>query len=357
MLKWIKKLNPYTHRPFITQLLALRAKDGPYRFAIKSWQGISDLNLAAGVLETECFRTEVEPVPLPVESLRSILVLAPHQDDEAIGAGGLMLLAAKAGVKIDVLYVTDGAQNKMPGVDMRPIRESEARSACSKLGATVHQLGISNLSPEPTLHDIDRFAAIIHSIKPDVIMAPWLLDWPPKHRMTNHLLWLAFKRRGLPKFEVWGYQVHNTPFINSYVDITAVADEKASLLKCYVSQNNERRYDLMTMGLAAWNARLIPASPTARFVEAYLALPDVEFFRLVESFYFADLVATYRGKIPLVSNLAALHKSVTGQSLNANGGLQRIARRAAHSLAVALVLGNVLANVLQSLSSQILFGG
>lgn len=312
MLKFIKKLNPYYHRAYISELLALRSRQGPYRFSVRNWRGITDIDLAVRVLNTEYFRGEVKPVALPVEELKSILVLAPHQDDEAIGSGGSLLLASKAGARLDIVYVTDGDQRKAnQPPDLPEVRASEARKVCSRLGATEHQLGISNLAPHPTFEDIDRLASIIRSIKPQVVMAPWLLDWPAKHRMVNHLLWLSRKRNNLPDFEVWGYQVHNTPFVNGYVDITEVAEEKRRLLECYASQNRYRRYDHIAMGLAAWNAHMLESASDPRYVEVFFALPASEFYELAESFYFSDLRATYRGDEDVFPGMIEAHKSVT----------------------------------------------
>lgn len=317
MFEFLKKLNPYYHRSFIREALALRVERGPYRFAIRTWEGISDIDLAVRVLQTEFFGNEVKPSILPVKQVKSILILAPHQDDETIGAGGTLLLASQAGVKIDVLYVTDGAQNKDHVQNDNQVREDEAREVCSKLGAHIHHLGISNLNPQLTMEDVKRLWDIINRLKPQVILAPWILDLPVKHRLVNHLLWLANAYNRLPDCEVWGYQVHNTPFVNGYVDITGVAEEKRELLECYKSQIHYRRYDHMAMGMAAWNTRFLDSYTDSLYVEVFFALPSREFFRLVESFYLSDLRATYRGHKQLISPITEIHRMIN------EGALQR----------------------------------
>jgi N-acetylglucosamine malate deacetylase 1 len=333
MLSFLRKLNPYRHRAYIRELLALRAQRGPYRFAVKNWQGISDIELAARVLQVESFKSELDPLPLPIESAKSILVLAPHQDDEAIGAGGSLFLAGKAGANIEVVYVTDGEQNKVDQpADLKVLREREATGACRQLGAKMHQLRISNLLPQPALTDVDLLAEIIASVKPEIVMAPWLLDSPSKHRLVNHLLWLAHKRAGVVQnFEVWGYQVHNTPFVNGYIDITSVADKKRGLLECYQSQTRFCRYDHMAMGLAAWNARLIEGTPNERYLEVFFALPGMEFFSLLERFYFRDFAQTYRGDSTVIGGAREIHRAV----LKANSGQKRRAPKTQwHGIAV-----------------------
>ena len=61
-----------------------------------------------------------DPAPSPpgapgVVAARSVLVVAPHFDDETLGCGGLLAQLAAAGAVIRVLYLTDGAAAAEPG--------------------------------------------------------------------------------------------------------------------------------------------------------------------------------------------------------------------------------------------------
>lgn len=312
-------LLPKRYRIALDRLFALRAERGPYRFLVGQWGAVTDIDLAVRVLGTEFFRSNMQPLPLPVRELKSILVLAPHQDDEIIGAGGTLALATQAGVRVAVLYVTDGAQQggyfPHTYAESAQIRAAEARDVCSRLGAEMHELGIYNPQPRPTLDDLRRLAALIQEKRPDVVLLPWLLDIPAKHRMPSHLLWLAHRQFGLPDFETWGYATHNTLYPNGYVDITEVADKKLELLQCFRSQQEHyQRYDHLAMGMAAWNSRFLPLKePVARYVEVFFALPQRELLRLVERFYFRDLAATYQGNEVVLPGMAALHEEVTGR--------------------------------------------
>ena len=51
----------------------------------------------------------------------NVLVVAPHPDDDVIGAGGTMALLAQAGKQVYSLYVTDGSS--FPGADSRGTTE------------------------------------------------------------------------------------------------------------------------------------------------------------------------------------------------------------------------------------------
>ena len=298
---------------------------GRYRFLVRDWAAIPDIELAARVLGVESFSEQLEPVRLPVGELGRVLVIAPHQDDETIGAGGLLLLARDNGVSITVLFVTDGVQRSLArrlgseGGDMElaRIRDEEARQVCKVLGAEMHSLGISNPDPAPSLADLERMADIISDCRPDVVLIPWVLDAQVKHRMTNHLLWLASRHRRLPDCEIWGYQVHNTIYPNGYVDITDVIDEKRQLLGVFDSQNlHMRRYDHFALGMGAWNSRYLPedAAGEARYAELFFALPLAEHLALIERFYFRDLRQTYRGHERVMAGIMPLHEAVLAGS-------------------------------------------
>jgi LmbE family N-acetylglucosaminyl deacetylase len=66
------------------------------------------------------------------------VVVAPHQDDETFGCGGVIAMKRQQGVPVSVVYVSDGGGSaRKPGVSPEEIiatREREARKATSLLG-------------------------------------------------------------------------------------------------------------------------------------------------------------------------------------------------------------------------------
>ena len=306
------------------KLLARLTPGGEYRFLVRDWSGQSDLELVRDLLSAETFRRRMDAAPLPLAQFRSLLVLAPHQDDELIGTGGACVLAREGGASVEILFLTDGAETglggqfgePLPPQEVAVIRQREARAVCDRLQARPEFLGISNLTLDPTPDHVDRLRAHLEQAAPDVILVPWLLDGAAKHRVANHLLWLALSGGPPLPCEIWGYQVNNPVWANGYVDITTAMDEKLALLRLYESQNrNIRRYDHLAEGLAAWNSRVLPsklvdASP--RYVELFCALPVDEHLRLIERFYFKSLARTYLGKQAITANMERLHRQITG---------------------------------------------
>lgn len=287
-----------------------------YQSMMKERTSISALDAARAIHTTQFLDNPAQPIPLDLPESGPIMVLAPHQDDEVIGAGGVMLLARKQGIPVHVVFMTDG-RSKKDTVYGTPdqvvtIRRQESDAVCERLSAQAHRLDLNNAELAPKVDDVRALAQIVNRVKPAVLLVPWLLDIP-KHRVTNHLLWLADRLHPLTVGAVWGYQVHNELLPNGYVDFTDVAREKRELLEIYKSQmENVRRYDHMAMGLAAWNCRFLKkykGDPVPRYVETFCVLPLREHLNLVESFYFENFDDTYRGMVE-VPELRRLHEEI-----------------------------------------------
>lgn len=68
-----------------------------------------------------------------------LVVMAPHQDDEALGCGGLLAEAAARGRDARVVFVSDGVgshptSKAYPPERLRGLREAEAQAAAAHLG-------------------------------------------------------------------------------------------------------------------------------------------------------------------------------------------------------------------------------
>jgi LmbE family N-acetylglucosaminyl deacetylase len=297
-------------------------KRGKYRFAVRNLLALDDIDLVAQVISTETFRRILQTTPLPIGEIKSVLVLAPHQDDELIGAGGLCLRLRDNAIDCTIAFLTDGAERSlgkrqggaMSVADVVKIRGEEAREVCRRLGAGYEELDISNLDMNVGLEHVEKLSSLIERLRPSVVLSPWLLDSAPKHRVANHLLWLACKSHSLPDFEVWGYQVNNALFANGVLDITEHIEEKIELLKLYKSQNELlRRYDHQAWGLSAWNARYLPSKSgdsRDRYAEIFCMLPRAEFLSLVERYYTRDIPRTYLGNIELSDAMGKLHRKL-----------------------------------------------
>ena len=101
------------------------------------------------------------------------------------------------------------------------------------------------------------------------------MDDHDDHRRANQLLWHAwhggFVRNDI---EVWCYQVYSPVISNVVVDISDVAEQKATAVRMWKSQMKIRKFDHYILGLNAFNIRLLPRG---RYVEAFFVVPMREY--------------------------------------------------------------------------------
>jgi N-acetylglucosamine malate deacetylase 1 len=150
--------------------------------------------------------------PMQVEAAKSVLVIAPHMDDEVIGCGGLIAQYHNKGASVTVLYLTDGAMRNLPQEDYSQIcrdRRSESERAadilgvdrCLYLSVPERNLAAAALDPEPMRRAIEQ-------CQPDIILVPSLQEHHPDHRVACQWLKLALAGQSYAPsviyYEVWG---------------------------------------------------------------------------------------------------------------------------------------------------------
>ena len=149
---------------------------------------------------------------------RRIAVVAPHPDDESIGAGGTLLGAREAGASIAALFLTDD-----PSPAMAAVRRAEATAACATLGATAHFLGHLERAISVDVPALAAFGAALDSFSggagPDTLFVPFLADDHDDHRRANELLLRAVEGGHLrARPEIWAYQVYTSLPCNVFVE-------------------------------------------------------------------------------------------------------------------------------------------
>lgn len=116
------------------------------------------------------------------------VVVAPHPDDESLGAGGLIAGLASAGVAVQVVVCTDGSGAEVAtGSDRAALghrRLDEVRAAVSTLtagGTTPRLLGLTDGALTRQQVDLDQ--RLGHELADaDLIVGPWPSDGHPDHR-------------------------------------------------------------------------------------------------------------------------------------------------------------------------------
>ncbi len=234
------------------------------------------------------------PKLLEVEEGKRILVVAPHPDDETIGAGGF-LLRHRGKSEIHLLTVCNGEcggqldsgpwQNT-PEYKSRLIaarKEEVGEIARRFLAASLHHLGVPDGTLEPTIDIARTLRAAIDRVNPNIVLLPWFLDRQHDHRVVNVLY--AWACQDLPamvlSFEIWEMLQPN-----AVLDVGDVLEEKLDMIRSYRTQTATVDYLGMCQGLAKARAFYNPIRPDrGGAVEAFFALPGSEYSELVRAIY------------------------------------------------------------------------
>lgn len=186
--------------------------------------------------------------PLSIGKDDRILIIAPHPDDECIGAGGIMCLYSE---NCSIWVLTDGAigQGDMIQDKNRNMRKLELESEMRYAGIDEFRC-FSVPDGEMVLHlnlldkeDLSEYKYIFVTSKD---------DGHPDHKAACICVNNALVKQEL-ETTVLGYEVHS-PIKNPthYIDISDVIDEKKKLISFHKSQNTVQRYDDMAVCLSEY---------------------------------------------------------------------------------------------------------
>lgn len=207
----------------------------------------------------------------------SILVLAPHPDDEVIGCFGL-LNNCKRG---DVVVITDGRKgfiNTTHHDEVSRIRSEELRVAMSYFNnCSFKQLDYEDncLFGDFSFLDDNNFD------KYDVIAVPNIFDFHMDHRAVALALADKIKKGYVNDkckillYEVWG----TNPFFNRYIDISDTIDKKIKVIREYKSQIQVINYDKRIKCLNYYRGMCV----STEYAECYLELTKKQYLELIES--------------------------------------------------------------------------
>jgi LmbE family N-acetylglucosaminyl deacetylase len=202
-----------------------------------------------GEEEWELALAHVPPIEIP---RGRIVVVAPHPDDETLGAGGVIATAVAAGSPVRIVSCTDGeAAYPVPGLG--PVRRLELDAAVDRLVGSVDGdrrsvscvfLGLPDgalLEAESTLEA--RLAEVIASA--DLVVAPWSGDGHPDHEVVGRVCRRLCAERGQPllSYPIWAWHwAEPATLVDDSMVRLELSDEarraKASGLRAFATQTS-----------------------------------------------------------------------------------------------------------------------
>ncbi len=174
-----------------------------------------------------------------------VLALGAHPDDVEIAAAGLLLLLRKAGRTVAIVDATRGeAGSRGTAAE----RAAEAAAAAQALGVAQRlNLGLPDTGLRVDDAACDLLVAALRTARPSLLLAPLARDVHPDHIALAQLAERAFFLAGLKNHRPQLGAPHRPRRLLRYpgnvpveptiaVDISAVAEQKAAVLRCYRSQ-------------------------------------------------------------------------------------------------------------------------
>lgn len=182
--------------------------------------------------------------------MKKILVIAPHPDDELLGAGGMILKNLKEGNEVYVCVVTIGAA---------PLFDPELGKKNNKDAADCHKaMGITKTFfldlPSTMLESIPRYELngkilnVVREVQPDEVFIPHYGDMQKDHQMVADAAMVAVRPKYFPQVKkVYAYETlsetgWNAPSVaneftpNVWMDISDVLEDKLKALSFYTLQ-------------------------------------------------------------------------------------------------------------------------
>jgi LmbE family N-acetylglucosaminyl deacetylase len=187
---------------------------------------------------------------------KRMIVLAPHADDEVLGAGGLMAKASRQGWEVHVQFATISGYSSMARGDESNTtsREDEVRAAAHVLGCAGYEtfclgeqwhLRMDSLPQQDIISFIERGLRLL---RPAMVLIPCLGHYHQDHRAMCRAAIAALRpapggNRPLVPVVLayghahagWGGEEYNfRPSV--FADITDTIEAKLAAMECYRSQ-------------------------------------------------------------------------------------------------------------------------
>ncbi|WP_219904545.1 PIG-L deacetylase family protein [Stenomitos frigidus] len=201
---------------------------------------------------------------LPLRSVQtitgSVLVVAPHPDDETLGCGGAIALLRTLGYPVQILVMSDGTMShprslKYPTPRLQALREAETLEAMSILGVSEAAVTFLRLqdgsiptSTSPGRQEVvARCRTWLEPLQPATIFLPWRADPHPDHRATWTLMRAALadfnEAPRMIEYPIWdwdpeqqGALANFTQVMGWRLDIRSMLETKQAAIAAYRSQ-------------------------------------------------------------------------------------------------------------------------
>ncbi|PZE74251.1 hypothetical protein DEI82_11190 [Curtobacterium sp. MCBD17_019] len=247
---------------------------------------------------------------LDLDGIASVVVLAPHPDDETLAAGGLLATAAELGLPARVLLATRGERSHPDSPTTTPerlaaLRESEFATALQVLQPDIRATRVRLPDGELREHRSTLRDALDHVLAgmptPTLLAAPWTGDGDRDHRAAGEVAEEAAAAHDgvtLVEYPIWMWHWDDPASASGPWDRVTALPVPPAL--------RERKFIALTM-----YASQVGALSDAPGDEAIVDLRHLEHFTRAEEVFFR-IAATERPSIEEPGTTAALAEEEPG---------------------------------------------
>jgi len=194
-----------------------------------------------------------------MNALERVLIVAPHPDDESLGAAGLIQRVTAEGGSVRVLFVTEGENNPWPqrylhrrwflGDEDRKrwgtLRRAEAERSLAMLGVAATAAdclgfpdhGLIRLARSNDPSPGQALARVIAEYAPTLVVSPSAFDLHDDHRTVSWYLHTILRDSGVP---IVTYVIHGQGATSRLVRALHLTKQerrrKEAAIRCHESQ-------------------------------------------------------------------------------------------------------------------------
>jgi LmbE family N-acetylglucosaminyl deacetylase len=220
--------------------------------------------------------------------MNTVLVIAPHPDDETLGCGGTLLRHIREGESVHWLIVTAITEEAGFTVERIASREAEIEEVARRYGFDgVHRLGLdtTQLDAIPMALLVGGMSDVFRSVNPNVVYLPYRHDVHTDHAAVFDAAVACTKWFRYPSVQrVLVYEtLSETDFNlnpdvvgfrpNVFVDVTDYVDEKIAIMNVFESEMGDYPFPRSDVALRALG-EVRGAASGFRSAEAFMLLRE-----------------------------------------------------------------------------------
>lgn len=204
------------------------------------------------VVQEPAWLTALSALPVWKPPDSPMLIIAPHPDDETLGAGGLIAAQRARGIDVVVAAVTDGEHAYAQSEGLAEERRVEQTQALARLGVAADKIVRFGL-PDSDVPDheqtlVERLTSLVN--KETHVVAPWQGDYHSDHTACGRAAEQVVRETGatLTSYFFWTYHFGNPDLLKSlqlrcFPLNPELLQAKTEALRCHKSQLNRESDD------------------------------------------------------------------------------------------------------------------